>query len=277
MDLSKLKEPIGPDEIEWRVGQSGSGQKGPWAKLLAYVTNRAIMNRLDAVCGPENWQNEYRAAPNDPTGTSLICGISIRIDGEWVTKWDGAANTEVVIDGKPDNDTNLKGGFSNSMKRAAVQWGIGRDLYDYGTTWAICQAAKPDDPTGWTFAKNRDGAFWWKPPAVQAPKKAPTAKAAARRTEKPKAEAAAESQVDYLKIVTRQLRTVCKCEGKDEADSVIYEVTGGLYTTADELNDPANAKEIHRLMCEYAEKPGNKLEGLAAALAISGALLKQPS
>jgi hypothetical protein len=269
MDLSKLKEPIGPDEIEWRVGQSGSGQKGPWAKLLAYVTNRAIMNRLDAVCGPENWQNEYRAAPNDPTGTSLICGISIRIDGEWVTKWDGAANTEVSIDGKPDQDTNLKGGFSNSMKRAAVQWGIGRDLYDYGTTWAVCQAAKPDDPTGWTFAKNRDGAFWWKPPAVQAPKKAPTPtqKAAARKTA-PKPDA----PLDYRKIVKKTLAEVCGCQNTEEADACINEITKGMYTAVAELDKPEDAEAIHKAMCEYAETPGNRLEGLAAATHLAAIL-----
>ena len=49
-----------------------------------------------------------------------MCAISIRINNEWVTKWDGAQETAV----EP-----IKGGFSDAMKRAAVQWGIGRYLY----------------------------------------------------------------------------------------------------------------------------------------------------
>lgn len=118
MNLAKLREPFAADEIEWRIGQAGKSNGKPWARVLAYVTNRAIMDRLDDVCGPENWQNEYRAGPEG----GIVCGISIRVHrGEWVTKWDGAENTEIE---------GVKGGLSGAMKRAAVQWGIGRYLYD---------------------------------------------------------------------------------------------------------------------------------------------------
>lgn len=91
------------------------------ARVVPYVTNRAIMDRLDQVCGPENWRNEYLPGPNG----GLLCGISIRLvredhTAEWVTKWDGAENTQL----EP-----VKGGLSASMRRAAVQWGIGRYLY----------------------------------------------------------------------------------------------------------------------------------------------------
>lgn len=91
------------------------------ARVVPYVTNRAIMDRLDQVCGPENWRNEYLPGPNG----GLLCGISIRLvredhTSEWVTKWDGAENTQL----EP-----VKGGLSSSMRRAAVQWGIGRYLY----------------------------------------------------------------------------------------------------------------------------------------------------
>ena len=54
MDLSKLKEPFSENDIEWRVQQSGETNGRIWAKVLAYVTARAIENRLDEVCGPEN-------------------------------------------------------------------------------------------------------------------------------------------------------------------------------------------------------------------------------
>ena len=116
MDLQRLKDPFPPKDVEWRVQTCGKNGNGAWAMLLPYVTNRAIMNRLDEVVGPENWKNEFRPGP---TG-GMMCGLSIRINNEWVTKWDGAQETAV----EP-----IKGGFSDAMKRAAVQWGIGRYLY----------------------------------------------------------------------------------------------------------------------------------------------------
>lgn len=119
-DLAKLSEPFPPSDIEWRIGRSGMKNGKVWATCLAYLTSRAIMQRLDEVCGPENWRNE-KPTPWDTGTPGVIAGISIRVDGEWVTKWDGADQpaTEPV-----------KGGFSNAMKRAAVLWGIGRYLYD---------------------------------------------------------------------------------------------------------------------------------------------------
>jgi hypothetical protein len=63
MDLSKLRDPFPAEDVEWRVGRAGKNDSGVWAMCLAYITNRAIMDRLDSVCGPENWRNEYREAP----------------------------------------------------------------------------------------------------------------------------------------------------------------------------------------------------------------------
>lgn len=123
MDLSKLKDYFEPSDIEWRLQQCGKTKEGKiWGMALAYVTNRAIMNRLDEVCGPENWKNEFKAAPDG----GILCGISIKVGDEWVTKWDGAENTDIEA---------VKGGLSGAMKRAAVQWGIGRYLYNLEESW----------------------------------------------------------------------------------------------------------------------------------------------
>jgi hypothetical protein len=116
MELKKLKAPFPANDVEWRLKTAGKNGKGPWAMLLPYITNRAIMNRLDEVVGPENWKNYFEPGPSGGT----MCGLSIRIDNEWITKWDGAQETDI----EP-----VKGSFSDSMKRAAVQWGIGRYLY----------------------------------------------------------------------------------------------------------------------------------------------------
>ena len=89
-DLPRLREPFAAEDIEWRMQQAGEKNGRIWGKVLAYVTNRAIMDRFDEVVGPANWQNVYREGP----AGGVICGLSVRItreDGatEWVTKWDG--------------------------------------------------------------------------------------------------------------------------------------------------------------------------------------------
>ncbi|HHH1886669.1 TPA: Rad52/Rad22 family DNA repair protein [Yersinia enterocolitica] len=155
MDLLKLDEPFPVDDIEWRVQRCGITNDNPWAMVLAYVTNRAIMYRLDEVCGKENWKNEYSPGPDG----GVMCGLSIRINEEWVTKWDGAEKTQVEA---------VKGGMSASMKRAAVQWGIGRYLYSLEENFAICSIKKQN---GWNKAsfKDKDNQYkniWWETPPL---------------------------------------------------------------------------------------------------------------
>jgi len=148
MDLSKLKDVFPPEDIEWRVQSSGEKNSKPWALVLAYITNRAIMDRFDEVCGPENWKNEFTAAPSGGT----LCGLSVKIAGEWVTKWDGAENTDIEA---------VKGGLSNAMKRSAVQWGVGRYLYNLTTGWAVISE------NGSHRDKTKTGTqFKWNPPAL---------------------------------------------------------------------------------------------------------------
>ena len=142
MNLSELSNHFPASDIEWRVQSSGKNGDKVWAMVLAYVTNRAIMERLDTVCGPENWKNEFKASPSG----GVLCGISIKYDGEWVTKWDGADNTAVEA---------VKGGLSSAMKRAGVQWGVGRYLYRLDVAWANVS------PSGKHNSKTKDG-VWFK-------------------------------------------------------------------------------------------------------------------
>lgn len=152
MDLNKFDEPFAPEDIEWRVQQCGmTGNGKPWAMVLAYVTNRAIMKRLDEVCGKSGWRNEFTAAPD----SGVMCGISVKVDGEWITKWDAAENTQVEA---------VKGGMSGAMKRAAVQWGIGRYLYMLEEGFAEVSVEKMN---GWNRAKTKEGKqIFWTPPRL---------------------------------------------------------------------------------------------------------------
>ena len=122
---SELAKPFAPEDLEWRLQQAFEDKGRGLA--VAYVTNRAIQDRLDDVVGPENWHNDFKPWHSNGKKESQICGISIHFEGRgFVTKWDGAEDTDIEA---------VKGGLSDSMKRAAVQWGIGRILYKMGAVW----------------------------------------------------------------------------------------------------------------------------------------------
>ena len=123
-----LSDPFEEQDLEWRVQRSGlTNKKKPWVVVIAYVTNRAIMQRLDDVFGVDGWENVYQEAVG---GKGYLCGIKAKFGDRWVTKWDGAEYTNVE---------SLKGALSGAMKRAAVQFGIGRYLYNLDEEFAECQ------------------------------------------------------------------------------------------------------------------------------------------
>lgn len=117
---NNLKDPFHVDAVHWRVGATNKAKTKGIA--LAYIDARDVMLRLDKVVGFENWQDEYIETPSG----RLICRLSLRIGNEWVTKSDGAGETQVEGD---------KGAISDAFKRAAVKWGCGRYLYKLPNVW----------------------------------------------------------------------------------------------------------------------------------------------
>lgn len=150
-NLKHLRDPFPASDVEWRIQQAGAKKNGePWAICVPYLRARAIMDRLDDVLGPENWEDQYVAGP----AGGVLCGLSIHIETRWVTKWDGAENTDVE---------GVKGGISNSLKRTAVKWGIGRYLYKVGTSFAKIA------PNGEHYQAAKQGkyeAFRWNAPTL---------------------------------------------------------------------------------------------------------------
>ena len=124
--FDKLTAPFDPAAVSWRAGAMNKDKTKTMA--LAYVDARDVMNRLDEVCGPFGWQSEHVV-----TGDMVTCHIRIKDPdtGEWITKSDGAGKTDVEGE---------KGSYSDSLKRAAVSWGIGRYLYDLATPWVEVEA-----------------------------------------------------------------------------------------------------------------------------------------
>lgn len=122
--MSQLAAPFPAEDIEWRAGATNADDTK--AMALAYITSRAVMDRLDTVLGSGRWYDEYK--PN-PVG-GLLCGISVWANGVWITKWDGADVTQFEA---------VKGCISDAFKRAAVKWGIGRYLYKLPVQWVACE------------------------------------------------------------------------------------------------------------------------------------------
>lgn len=118
-------------------------RKGPSNTTLAYIDARQVMDLLDEVVGPENWQTDYK----DLNG-KIYCGIAIRtnqMENVWVWKWDMGTESEYEAE---------KGEASDAFKRAAVKWGIGRFLYDLDTkTVSTKERLEKESTVSWKTKK----------------------------------------------------------------------------------------------------------------------------
>ncbi len=145
-----LAEPFPKNEIKFKPGRMNNktGKKSP---DMAYITSRQVMNRLDRVLTPAGWRDEFTETPRGVVGT-----IYILINGEWVGKSDIGTESDIEEE---------KGIYSDAFKRAAVKWGIGRELYRDGTAF---DAQPPTPPRNgkhtaadhWTQDPDTVRKFW---------------------------------------------------------------------------------------------------------------------
>jgi hypothetical protein len=169
--FEQLKRPFPANKIHWRVGSTNAKKLGckPWeatqGSALAYIDARDVMQRLDEVMEPQNWQCRYPLAD----GGLLICEVGLRewtdvhedppnhVDWNtgWLWKANGAGDTQVEAE---------KGKCSDAFKRAAVLWGIGRYLYYLPFSWVDLENGKlkynPElpvwaTPEGWDMATKK--------------------------------------------------------------------------------------------------------------------------
>lgn len=150
--LLKLREPFAPEDIEWRLQSCGEKNGKFWGKCLAYITSRAVQDRLDEVCGTDGWQISVRKE-----GEAYLATLSIRVeheDGiiEWISRTDGADSTDIEA---------VKGGISGAIKRCAVLFGVGRYLYNLKDNWVVVSE------DGTFSGKTKDGKWFnWNPPKL---------------------------------------------------------------------------------------------------------------
>jgi hypothetical protein len=134
--LTLLKAPFPVDSLSWRIGKKTNWDKQkkcPFnpkepvkAQMLVYIDARDVQDRLDEVCGYE-WSNKLKEVAG-----RMVCEITIN----GITKSDGAGDTD--FEGE-------KGGISDSFKRSAVMWGVGRYLYNAKNFNTLIAYGKDDD------------------------------------------------------------------------------------------------------------------------------------
>lgn len=121
--MDALAEPFEASEVKFKP----QSVKGNRAMAIAFIDARLVMDRLDDVVGVDGWQDEYT-----PTGEDggVICRLSLKIGGVWVSKTDVGGQSE-----QPDSGDRTKAAFSDALKRTAVKFGIGRYIYRLGHQW----------------------------------------------------------------------------------------------------------------------------------------------
>jgi hypothetical protein len=128
--MEKLQAPTPASEVKTR-NQGGTA--------LSYVDARFCQDRLDEAVGPGNWQVRDAFSPSIHTDAIfkrngevltpeadnpypvVSVGIWNPLLEQWVWKSDIGDYSDIA---------SVKGGYSDSFKRACVQWGIARDLYN---------------------------------------------------------------------------------------------------------------------------------------------------
>jgi hypothetical protein len=120
--VARLAAPFDPSEVRWKP-QAINGNR---ALAIAYVDARVIQDRLDEVVGVCGWQDEYEVLPDG----AVVCRLQIRLGGEWIVKEDVGGPSE-----QPDEGDRRKAAFSDSLKRAAVKFGVSRYLYRLPAQW----------------------------------------------------------------------------------------------------------------------------------------------
>lgn len=118
-------------ERKWRVLRVFGNQ----CEAVAYQDSRDVQKVLDYVCGPENWANE---AMN--INGKLYMSVSVNVEEVgWISKSDV---------GTESNIEKIKGEASDALKRAAVMWGVFRNLYDTETIILAVKGKTPCTHTG---------------------------------------------------------------------------------------------------------------------------------
>lgn len=119
-----LERPTPPAEVSWLPrgvkAKSNSKTEGV-ATAIPYVDSAYVERTLDEAAGKFGWQSDLKQV------SGIMCmgvGIKDPETGEWIYRWDVGLE-------KSQDEHGSKSEVTGALKRAARQWGVGRDLKDY--------------------------------------------------------------------------------------------------------------------------------------------------
>jgi hypothetical protein len=119
-----LEMPFDPSLLSWKPQTVKENRCYP----VVYVDARDVMDRLNWVVGPGNWETKYIPMYDKQ---SVQCDLTVVFpSGKTVTRSDVGSFSE-----QPDMGDKVKSAYSDSLKRAAVQFGIGAYFYGIKSEW----------------------------------------------------------------------------------------------------------------------------------------------
>jgi len=118
--VNKLRQPFALEHIRWKI-QTNPKEGDAQAVVVVFVDARTVAAHLDDVV-PGQWTTAYHLPPVTVGHPALECRLTV-CD---VTRCDVGT---VEPSKSPDSDT--KDLYSDALKRAAVQFGIGSFLYRF--------------------------------------------------------------------------------------------------------------------------------------------------
>lgn len=140
--LEALSQPFEPEDVKWLPGSTN--KEKTMAQAMAYADPRAYIDRLNTVVGPDAWTKEFRV--------HTVVGLDNVKEG-WGDKPDkvianqgriiitcrviinGIGATEDVGESDLSDPNAATVASAQAFKRACVQFGLGRYLYDLPRIW----------------------------------------------------------------------------------------------------------------------------------------------
>ena len=145
--VKKLSEPFPIDRVKW-LPAFGFKKGAKATPVLGYVDARTIVERLDEVVGSGRWSDSYlpvTVTTNERISTKDVSFKTLTLEQQnsgFPTSYGGIECTLVVLGvkksdvGSPSFSDQLKGAYSDALKRAGVKFGIGEYFYRLGTQFA---------------------------------------------------------------------------------------------------------------------------------------------
>ena len=143
----KLKEPFQRSDIGFRITKVDKTIRKTLVRPV--VSSRAVMDRLDDIFGIDGWQVSYTLSDY-----SVTCSLLIKFGEVWIMKEGLTLFEESFIDHS-----------SIALAKAAVKFGMGRNLSDQPEVIVDIQEKKPENSQSKVHYYQTDNLTgWWEEP-----------------------------------------------------------------------------------------------------------------